>query len=168
MATSNIYYTGWCNVTDNQENYNSSDGNVIIRLESIKDKDQGTLKEEFVQYYDSYENQVNNLEDHFVKVLGESNPPGYLEVSLIEPPISLTLAKYQNFTINATVYCRGGVCGNVNGTLRYNQTSMYPDSSVSTIENAQPFYVQEIDPASMKACSNNPLNEDDFCSIIWK
>jgi hypothetical protein len=52
--TANNYYTIWCNVTTNPSNYNSSTGIVRIRLNSTSDIDQGTLKEDYVQYYVTY------------------------------------------------------------------------------------------------------------------
>jgi hypothetical protein len=52
--TANNYYTIWCNVTTNPSNYNSSTGIVKVRLNSTSDTDQGTLTEEYVQYYIGY------------------------------------------------------------------------------------------------------------------
>jgi hypothetical protein len=56
----NNYYTLWCNVTTNPTNYISGNGKISIRLNSTEDSDQGTLKEEYVQFYIS--SQVSDIQ----------------------------------------------------------------------------------------------------------
>lgn len=92
---------------------------------------------------------------------------GHLEVELILPvPSSITKVD-QNaaFPVNATVYCRGGNCGNVSGTIRYNLTSSNPDTPVNETSGDKPFYLQ--DPSATKACPTNPLSENEFCNLTW-
>jgi hypothetical protein len=93
----------------------------------------------------------------------------YLEVNLITPKPTLTTNVVQNstFLVNATVFCRAGPCGYVNGTLMYNLTSPYPDTAVNTSYGDKPFFINETPALAMKACSNNPLNADDFCNLTW-
>ena len=92
----------------------------------------------------------------------------YLEVNL-EFPSSYSITQNQTFTINATVFCRKGACGNVYGTIRYNASSPYPDTPVNTSEGEKPFYIQEppYPSQALKACPTNPLEENEFCNLTW-
>jgi len=148
-VTANTYYTIWCNVTD-PANYVSPDNKVRVRLNSTIDNDQGTLKEEYVQFYIGY-------------------TVGYLEVELVQPDPNLISNVVQNstFLVNATVFCRAGPCGYINATLMYNLTSPYPDMPINTSFGDKPFFVNETPGLAMKACPNNPLNEGDFCNLTW-
>ncbi|MGC8812211.1 MAG: hypothetical protein ACP5O8_01325, partial [Candidatus Aenigmatarchaeota archaeon] len=104
--------------------------------------------------------------------VGECAPPveaiGYLEVGL-EFPSSYTITQNQTFLLNATVFCRGGSCGDVYGTARYNASSPFPDTPINTTQGDKPFYVQEppYPSQALKACPNNPLEEDEFCNLTW-
>jgi hypothetical protein len=93
----------------------------------------------------------------------------YLEVELIQPNPNFVTNVIQNstFIVNATVFCRVGSCGFVNGTLLYNLTSSYPDTPINTSFGDKPFFVNETPALAMKACSNNPLNANDFCNLTW-
>jgi hypothetical protein len=92
----------------------------------------------------------------------------YLEVNL-EFPSSYSITQNQTFTINATVFCRKGACGNVYGTIRYNASSPYPDTPVNTSEGEKPFYIQEppYPSQALKSCPTNPLEENEFCNLTW-
>jgi len=93
---------------------------------------------------------------------------GYLEVELVEPPSLKSITQNQTFTINATVVCRGGGCGDVNGTARYNASSSNPDTKISTTKGDKPFYIQESSPLATKSCPTNPLDDDnEFCNLTW-
>ena len=145
----NNYYTIWCNVTINPQNY-ISENKARVRLNSTADVDQGTLKEEYVQFYVGYS-------------------VGYLEVELVLPNTEELNNVIQNstFLVNATVFCRDAPCGNVYGTLMYNLSSSYPDTPINTSYGDKPFFVNEIPALAMKACPNNPLNAGDFCNLTW-
>jgi hypothetical protein len=93
--------------------------------------------------------------------------PGILEVELIYPPPGILMPYHSNMTVNATVYCRHGQCGNIQGTIRYNDSFPYPDTPISISTDAQPFYIQETSPSSLKSCSNNPLSKDEYCNLTW-
>jgi hypothetical protein len=149
-AIANNYYTIWCNVTSNPTNYVSSDNKVRVRLNSTVDNDQSTLKEEYIQFYISY-------------------LIGYLEVELIQPnpEVITNIAQNSTFLVNATVFCREGPCGYINGTLMYNLTSPYPDTPINISFGDKPFFVNESPPQATKACPNNPLNQGDFCNLTW-
>jgi len=114
----------------------------------------------------SYDNSVYNI-----------TRVGYLEVNLTLPPqipgqgdaesnTGYKVGQNKIFIINGTVYCRDGYCGNVNGTLRYNQSSSLPDTPVNTTAGDKPFYV--LSGINPKNCSENPLDKDDFCSLSWQ
>ena len=149
-VNANNYYTIWCNVTTNPTNYVSSDNKVRVRLNSTANSNQATLKEEFVQFYIGY-NIV------------------YLEVSLLQPNPSVITNVLQNstFIVNTSVTCRGGDCGYVNGTVRYNSSSLYPDTPISTTFGDKPFFIQESPALATKECPNNPLSDGETCYLNW-
>ena len=86
----------------------------------------------------------------------------WLEVYLNTPPDNTVVPQYRNFTINATVICRGGNCGEVNGTVRYNASSTNPDTPISTVQGATPFWTWESNP---QTCT---LAQDENCTMVWK
>ncbi|RLG01856.1 hypothetical protein DRN58_00840 [Thermococci archaeon] len=113
----------------------------------------------------SYDNSIYNI-----------TRVGYLEVNLTIPPQipgqgeaesngGYKVGQNKIFIMNATVYCRDGYCGNVNGTLRYNLSSPLPDTSVNTTPGDKPFYV--ISGINPKNCSSNPMKSDEFCNATW-
>lgn len=87
---------------------------------------------------------------------------GYLEVNLIGPPSSFSVTQNQTFNVNASVYCRNGSCGEVNGTVRYNGSSSNPDTSIPT-SYATPFYVTQGNQP--QTCGN--MIQDQFCQLNW-
>ncbi len=89
----------------------------------------------------------------------------YLEVEIISPIEDLNVAQNTTFTVNATVYCRNGTCGNVSGTVRYNGSSANPDTSISTTPGDKPFYITSGN--NPQNCSGNPLDEDEYCNLTW-
>jgi len=100
---------------------------------------------------------------------------GYLEITLVTPPVipgqgnasqngGYKVGQNKTFIVNATVYCRDGVCGGVNATLRYNKSSVQPDTAVNTSSDT-PFYVLVSD--NPQDCPNNPLGEDEYCNVTW-
>ncbi len=95
-----------------------------------------------------------------------SSAVGTLLVSLISPSSDIYVAQNTTFIINASVNCTGGSCGNVQATARYNSSSLYPDTAISTTQGATPFYV--VDGINPKSCSNNPLGDGDSCYIWWE
>jgi len=140
----------WCNKTENLANYVSSDNAVRIRINNTNHSIQGTLKEDYVQYYLGYFS-------------------GYLEVQLIEPDPTKTTYIAQNNTllINATIICRDGPCGNIYGIARYNASSVNLDTEINTTQGDRPFYVQESPALAMKSCPTNPLYANEFCNLTW-
>jgi len=94
---------------------------------------------------------------------------GNLEVELIQPDVAKLNSVIENrtFFVNATVFCRGGPCGDVNGTLLYNLTYSYPNTAINTTIGEKPFFVNETPAYAMKACLNNPLIDGDFCNVTW-
>ena len=100
-----------------------------------------------------------------------------LEVLLVTPPTipgdgeanmstGYIVGANRTFVINATVTCRQGYCGHVNGTVRYNKTSAEPDTNiVTTYTPGEAFFIQE--GINTKNCAGNPLEEDEWCNITW-
>jgi len=138
----------WCNKTSNPMNFNSSDRRVRIKINSTADSDVGLLKEDYIQYFIGYETS-------------------YLEVNLTNPDPSFVTNVVQNFTfsINATVVCRGGPCGEVTGIARYNLSSPNPDTPVNTTLGDKPFYVQEVPAEVLKSCGI--MYKDQTCKLNW-
>lgn len=71
----------------------------------------------------------------------------YIEVNLVEPdPLTanssnpLEVLQYDVFVINATATCRGGNCGGVYGSVRYNTTGEFPDQLINSTAGGSPFY----------------------------
>lgn len=94
---------------------------------------------------------------------------GYLEVSLEAPPSTYTVVQNQTFTINATIFCRGGDCENVNGTAQYNGSSVNPDTPINMTVGDKPFYVQDTGSPNnvTRSCLTNPLAKDEYCNITF-
>jgi len=53
-VTTNTWTKWWCNVTSSPTNYKSSDNKIKVRINSTADGDQGTLQEDYIQYYVNY------------------------------------------------------------------------------------------------------------------
>ena len=138
----------WCNETVIPTNYNSSDGRVRIRINSTADSYVGLLKEDYVQYYIGYQ-------------------AGYLEVNITNPDSSLLTNVIQNyeFPVNATVVCRGGPCGEIYGTARYNFTSPNPDTPINISIGDKPFYIKEAPANALKSCG--VMYKDQACQLNW-
>lgn len=100
-----------------------------------------------------------------------SSTTSVLEVELIlpDPDSTTNIVQNQSFNVNATVYCRNDYCGYVNGTVRYNSSSPYPDIAMNTSEFDRPFHVVESSyPSSATlGCPTNPLEAGEFCNITW-
>lgn len=143
-----VFTEFWCNETFNPTNYNSSDRKIMIRLNSTPDSNPALLREDYVQYYVSYES-------------------GYLEVNITNPDPALINDAIQGYTfpVNATVTCRDGPCGEVFGTVRYNSSSLNPDTTVSINVGDKPLYVQEGSPYAVKSCGI--LYRDQRCQLNW-
>ena len=93
-------------------------------------------------------------------------PAGRLIVELILPVPGVTSQVGQNrtFRVNATVKCEQGDCGNVQGTVRYNASSTNPDTPISTVQGATPFWT-DVNPRS---CPTNPLSVGEYCNLTWE
>jgi hypothetical protein len=81
----NTYYTIWCNVTNNPQNYNSSDGIVRIRINSTSNTNKGDLKEDYVQYYIS-----SKVLPKYANISVEHNSSTILEDTLSIKKINVT------------------------------------------------------------------------------
>ena len=89
---------------------------------------------------------------------------GYLEVVLAAPPDNTIVPWERNFTVNSTVYCRSGDCWDVYGYVRYNESSLLPDASVSATPGDVPFYVND-GKGNPQSCGDMLI--DDYCTLSW-
>lgn len=108
----------------------------------------------------------------FISASTEFSYAQWLEVNMTEPDTALTLNVIQNgtFYVNVTVYCRdpdqATGCGDVNSTIRYNSSIEQPDTTVSNVQGASPFFING-STGNPIMCPNNPLNDGDFCNVTW-
>jgi hypothetical protein len=89
----------------------------------------------------------------------------YIIVELTEPVDPTNVVQNTTFTVNATVTCVGGFCGNISGRVRYNETTGVPDTDIST-SPAEPFHITA-SGANPANCTQNPLSEGEWCNITW-
>jgi len=143
----------WVNVTTGYFNTKEGWSNTTQQIPSYTNGTYG------FRFYTTDELGNENVTD-----IGIFEIPGYMEVRLVIPPDNTTVAQYRNFTVNTTVYCRNGSCGNISATVRYNSSSVNPDTQISTVEGDTPFYTLDPNPQN---CSTNPIQKDEFCSITW-
>jgi hypothetical protein len=92
----------------------------------------------------------------------------YLEVKLLSPNPSFITYIVQNstFSVNVSIKCKNGGCDDVYGEILYNSSSD-TFSPIPTLQGAQPFFIQETPAYSFKSCFNNPLENEETCSISW-
>jgi len=100
---------------------------------------------------------------------------GRLNTTLLTPPSGQITPIPQNetFWLNASVTCEGypdQECGDVFGSGRYNDSSLYPDTLISTTE-AKPFYLMTLDAplngadSACKPLANNSEPNVGFCMV---
>jgi hypothetical protein len=89
--------------------------------------------------------------------------PGWLIVTLSTPTPNTQTNWFQNISywINATVECKYGDCGIVNGTARYGATN--PNTAINTTTGATPFYITGFE--NPESCGN--LNQSQSCQLNW-
>ncbi len=111
-----------------------------------------------------YQSQENSTHIWFNVTVFDSyggGDPVNLSVILSEPKENTIVPYGKNFTVNATVICRGGDCGSVEGGVRFNSTSTNPDTSIP--QNAgNPFYTFDSNP---QFCT---LSQGENCTMLWK
>lgn len=112
-------------------------------------------------YYNDTSGNYNATTTKTFTVSGGSS--AYIEVNITRPISGIALAQNQTFTLNATVTCRNGSCGQVNGTARYNSTGTEPDTAVSAASGT-PFHTQT--KANPLTCSSS-LGQDQSCNVTW-
>ncbi len=125
-------------------------------------------------YYNTTEKNEANATIGLNSSVSNSN----FEVSLMLPPSipgkgdadsneGYKVGMDRIFVLKANVTCRGGDCGVVQGTIRYNSSGTEPDTAVS-VGYATPFYVID----SSNGTAQNPvscgtLNENESCLLNW-
>lgn len=85
---------------------------------------------------------------------------GDLNVTLEEPPNGTMMPKGHFFTVNASVTCQGGYCGEVRATPRYNTSEGY---SVIPQDSGTPFYTNR-SPENLCGA----LSASETCHTSWK
>ncbi len=86
---------------------------------------------------------------------------GFLDVDLTEPPSSLTVCRNEVFTVNTTVNCKGGKCGDVSTSTRYNSSGPAADTLIPE-NSGTPFHV---DGPNTGLCGT--LGRGDSCFTSW-
>ena len=97
---------------------------------------------------------------------------GYLEVILHFPPLSYAISQNHTFWVNATVTCKQGNCGEVNGIIRYNSSSPLPDKPINTTQGAKPFYIVDswnnsLNTGITNQISCGSLSQEQTCTLSW-
>jgi len=105
-------------------------------------------------------------------------PTGILDVYFMLPPSipgkgdaesneGYKVGINKTFVLKANVTCRGGDCGIVQGTVRYNNSGTEPDTSVS-VGYATPFYVvNSSNRSAQNPVSCGTLDENESCVLNW-
>lgn len=91
----------------------------------------------------------------------DANRLGYLDLELQEPPNDTVVVRNDNFIQNVSVTCRGGECGTVTVSPRYNQSStadtLVPEGS------GEPFHTNS---SNVKTCDSSLL-KGETCFSSW-
>lgn len=191
-ATANTYYNLWCNVSSSDYNSSSGIVRVRLNSTEDSDQATLSEEyvQYFVEYYPNevwtnvtrvindtadctmrWKVYANDSDDNWNRTVNFSfdttsaAAAAYLEVNLTNPAAGSMTILVQNttFNVNATVTCRGGDCGNVNGTVRYNGSSANPDTPVNSTPGDVPFHNTSGDV--MQTCGT--LDEDELCQLNW-
>jgi len=114
---------------------------------------------------DGFPNAFAYIDDIYILANFTKFERNYLIVELVVPKTLTYVPQNYTFIVNATVFCQGGRCGNISGTVRYNSSSSEPDTPISE-EEAIPLYI--IDGPATKHCPTNPLDDlDEYCNLTW-
>lgn len=93
--------------------------------------------------------------------------PGILNITLITPTGTNSQIANNTFTLQANVTClgiAGAICGTVNGTVRFNQSSVNPNTPiVGNNVFSTPFYAIQRNPISCGLLSVGNLP----CNVTW-
>jgi hypothetical protein len=102
---------------------------------------------------------------------------GWLNVSYQSPAngSSQNATQYGTFNVSMNITCVGGAsCGNVTGVLRYNNSGINPDTSVSSVVGATPFYALTSsfeanisdEPATVYSVAIGDANNDGLNDVV--
>lgn len=89
----------------------------------------------------------------------ELNDLGYLNVTLNEPPNETVLQRNRTFTVNATLKCENGECGEVKASPRYNTTE---GQEIIPGTPSKPFHI------TSTGNSDCVLGVNEQCFVDWK
>lgn len=143
--------------TGNGGELETTSGNETLTAKFVIDLtlDNTKITDNLFKAFDTSEG-TGSTEEHEVrwKKLGDLN------VTIHEPPNG-TVLPYQEFsTVNATVECLDGKCGEVKASTRHNSTDGY---QLISEESGEPFYTNN---SNEKLCG--VLESSESCSISWK
>ena len=113
------------------------------------------------EYYNMQENSTH-IWFNVTEFDGYGGGGVWLSVNLNTPPDNTIVPQYRNFTVNATVTCMNGTCGEIYGTVRYNSSLTGTDMNISTTPGDEPFFTFDQNPQS---CGN--MNESNNCTLTW-
>ena len=148
------------NFTDGTVRWNTSKGGTLNPGEEMYAKFLVNLTEESRTSYSSEFNITDSREGtgsrdhHNISVVNL----GRLVTEILEPPEDTYVKQHSFFTVNSSVSCQDGVCGDVETSVRHNTSSgmeVIPESS------GTPFYTNSSNP---KVCVNM---EDSVCYTNW-
>ncbi len=88
--------------------------------------------------------------------------PPVLAVNLTAPPTPFTVGQNETFTLNASITCRYGDCGAIDGTAQYNASGPEPNTSIPA--DGEPFHTTG--NANPQTCDTD-LQRDDACYVDW-
>lgn len=89
---------------------------------------------------------------------------GFLNISLNEPPETFTVQQNQTFEMNSSLVCREGKCGDVDTSVRYNESSVEPESLIPVDDSEEPFYI--VGSSNTRDCG--VLEKDNKCEEKWE
>ena len=150
----NATQTGsWENISSGSFSGTGNWSNLSLQIPDYADRQYG-----FRFYANDTDGLMNTTSTGYFTVSGN------LVVELVEPVNGKLVAQNITFTVNTTIRCINGSCGNVQARVRYNQSGSEPDTDISTSED-QPFYI--VSGSNPGSCSGNPLGSNEYCQITW-
>ncbi|MFB6208339.1 MAG: hypothetical protein ABEJ69_03240, partial [Candidatus Nanohaloarchaea archaeon] len=153
--------------TGNTVSWNTSKGGVLRNQDSNDTmwakylvNISETSSQEYNQYFEVNDTSDNagSYDHHRLNI----TKYGFLAVTLKEPPNDTTLQQNVTFKMNATVTCSQGICGDVNLSARYNQSStadtLIPEGA------GTPFYTNR---TNTNSCGTS-MNAGETCFQTWE
>lgn len=87
---------------------------------------------------------------------------GFLELDILEPPAEVVVSQNRFFTLNTSLTCQEGLCGDVKVSSRYNQSAV-PDTLIPE-GSGQPFHTNQ---SNTVTCGTG-FRDGDSCFKSWQ